>query len=515
MSFTTMRASRRAAVLVAVAAATLLPPAGPSPARAEVTAPTPAGVTAPTRSVALPPAEVTATDVTVHSGALDLPGTVFAPAVPGRPPAPAPPGAAGTPASPGTPGAATPGTRRPGVVIVHDAGPRPRATYEAEARLLAAAGIVTLVYDKRTEGYSLTLRSFEDLAGDAVAAVEVLRARPDVGPALVGLLGRSEGGWVAPLAASRSDRVGFVVTVGASGLSPARAQVWSNMAYLEHAGVASSLRGPLGADFTRQLVAAGLFGAAGHDPVVPLERVRQPVLAVFGANDRSTAPGESVRLFGTALARGGNPHHTIRVLPGADHTMHHSPDGFARATEPAPGYVDLVTSWVTGLGRRSPETSADPAPAQFADSVAVRPLAWYESGAVQLGALALMLVAFLAYPVGALVRRLRRGRRAPDRPLGRVPARILAVLGPLTVLGGLGYLGYVSATAARALGPVVAGRPLPWLVLQLLAVVLSFSLAAVAVAFRKDRTARARLGTVLAGGLVFLPWAAYWGLLTP
>ncbi|WP_213455096.1 alpha/beta hydrolase family protein [Rhizomonospora bruguierae] len=307
------------------------------------------------------PANVSTTAVTVHSEPLDLPGSVLAPTAPAG--------------------------RRPGLVIVYDSGPRRRATYEAEARLLAEAGIVTLIYDKRTSGYSMTNRSFGALADDALAAVELLRARPDVDPARVGLLGRSEGGWVAPLAASRSPHVAFVITVGASGLPPARTQAWSNVTHLDHAGVSESLWTPLGVNPTRVLVAAGMFGAANYDPAPALERTRQPLLAVFGANDRSTAPGETVRLFATALERRGNQHYTIRVLPDADHRLHRSRDGFTQSDQLAPGYVDLITSWITGPGQAPPAPVVDPAPTQGIDSSPLSPLAWYESIPMHLGAL--------------------------------------------------------------------------------------------------------------------------------
>lgn len=110
------------------------------------------------------------------------------------------------------PDEASPG-RKPAMALVHGAGPHTREDYRAEAEAFAQGGIVTLIYDKRTKGYSEFERSYELLAGDALAAVRALHARPDVNPDAVGLWGLSEGGWVVPIAASRSDEVGFVVLV--------------------------------------------------------------------------------------------------------------------------------------------------------------------------------------------------------------------------------------------------------------------------------------------------------------
>jgi hypothetical protein len=60
----------------------------------------------------------------------------------------------------------------------------------------------------------------------------------------------------------------------------------------------------------------------------------------------------------------------------------------------------------------------------------------------------------------------------------------------------------------------------PWLVLQLLAIAALLATVAAAVAWWRDRHAisagnRVRLGLLLAGGVVLVPWAVYWGLLTP
>jgi hypothetical protein len=75
-------------------------------------------------------------------------------------------------------------------------------------------------------------------------------------------------------------------------------------------------------------------------------------------------------------------------------------------------------------------------------------------------------------------------------------------------------------TAANVIGPVVIGRPIPWLVLQCLAVATVVATAATARSWRRHRrdlprADRVRLGLLAAAGLLFLPWATYWGLLIP
>jgi hypothetical protein len=69
-------------------------------------------------------------------------------------------------------------------------------------------------------------------------------------------------------------------------------------------------------------------------------------------------------------------------------------------------------------------------------------------------------------------------------------------------------------------GPILAGRPLPWLALQGLAVAAIAAAMVTALAWgRADaslpRGERIRLGLLLTAATVFLPWAFYWGLLLP
>jgi uncharacterized protein len=57
-----------------------------------------------------------------------------------------------------------------------------------------------------------------DFVGDALAQVAALRARADIEPAHVGLLGHSEGGLVAPMAAAQSKDVAFIVLLAGTAL---------------------------------------------------------------------------------------------------------------------------------------------------------------------------------------------------------------------------------------------------------------------------------------------------------
>ncbi|OXM51181.1 alpha/beta hydrolase family protein [Amycolatopsis alba] len=393
----------------------------------------------------------------------------------------------------------------PGIVMVHGSGEHDRDDYRAEAEAFAKAGIATLIYDKRTEGYSLFERDYSVLADDALAAVQTLRSRPGVDPARVGVWGLSEGGWVAPLAASKSKDVAFAVTVGANGVSPDRQQSWAFETYLRHGGVTGSMVDMVASTNMRTLAGAGAFPEAGYDPVPVLEKVRQPVLGLWGELDRLTPPGEAVRIFRETLDRAGNRQYTLKVFPQAQHGLRQTTDGFDKLDGFAPGYLDLVGTWVNGL---KDEPFADPPPVQASQSAALAPLAWYEAPWVQIGVWALALLAFAAYPVTAF-------RRREVVPLAR-PARWLASTGLLATVGFLAYYVVLTTGAAMAPGPVLFGRTLPWLALQLIAVgVVVAGVVTVVSWWRRKERGGVRVGLLLAGAVLFVPWAVHWGLLVP
>ncbi|WP_222852470.1 alpha/beta hydrolase family protein [Streptomyces piniterrae] len=400
---------------------------------------------------------------------------------------------------------------RPGLVVIQGSGKGAREDYRKEAEAYASRGVVTLIYDKRSVGYSLLERDFSLLADDALAAVRKLRRIPGVDPRRVGVLGISEGAWVAPLAAGRSADVAFVATVGA-GTAPARQQAWSYGNQLRHRGVTGSLLKTVQVRAVGLMVAAGLFPEAEHDPTPPLTRIRQPVLAMWGRYDRVSPPGEGAGLFRAALKHGAVSSYTIRVFDDGEHGLRRArDDGFDHDDAFVPGYIDFAAGWISGVPDELPANSADPLPEQARMSAPLAPLEFYESSWSQLVVIVVLLGAY----GGCLVTRGTSefgGERWP------------AAAGILTVLGAFGYLGYLVVTAAESPGPVVVGRPLPWLVLQLLAVVVVC--AAVRSAYVRWRmrrkstdgcrsAGRIRPALLLAGTALFVPWAVYWGLLIP
>jgi len=120
----------------------------------------------------------------------------------------------------------------PVVIVTHtsNAGGREYGVYQHLTNLLPPLGIGVFLYDRRGSGESsgdFETATFFDLAADAQAAVDHLKVRSDIDPKHIGVWGMSQGGWIAPLTASKSAEVAFVIAVSAVGVSPAEQMNYS------------------------------------------------------------------------------------------------------------------------------------------------------------------------------------------------------------------------------------------------------------------------------------------------
>ncbi|HEY6357324.1 MAG TPA: alpha/beta fold hydrolase, partial [Vicinamibacterales bacterium] len=152
--------------------------------------------------------------VTFPSGKVTLSGTLFVPTDDGR---------------------------HPAVVLFHGSGPEPRNAFMGH--WFAEHGVEALTYDKRGVGTStgdFRTVPFTDLAADGLAAIALLKRRPDIDPRRIGVWGQSQGGWLAPLAASESRDVAFVIAVSGPGVSPGEQMVFYYGTQLREQGLSDS-----------------------------------------------------------------------------------------------------------------------------------------------------------------------------------------------------------------------------------------------------------------------------------
>ena len=412
------------------------------------------------------------------------------------------------------------GKRRPALVMLEGAGNRGRQELQPAAEVFARHGVITLIYDKRKVGYSLLRRDYGLLAADAVAAVALLATRRDVDPSRLGLWAQSEGAYVAPLACRRSSAIKFLITVGAVGVTPAVQTAWGYDQFLRHAGVSTGLPHTLEITALRTMISAGLFPEANFDPVPAWQQIRQPVLAEWGEFDRVALPRESSTAIEEALRRGGNTRYTIRFISGVRHNLNLTADGgFDRITTRPADYGAYERHWIDDLARTEPSRIGT-APSTGTPPPVLAPL----SGAaalVHLGLILTLTIGFAFYPLAGLVSRIRG--RSMSLGLGGSglggTQRLIVAAGLFTTLGLPVYLLFLMITAANVIGPVVVGRPLPWLLLQASAATVGACTIVIAVRWwrsrhRAERTDHPRL-ILVAAGAVLLGWVGYWGLLVP
>ena len=173
----------------------------------------------------------------------------------------------------------------PAVAWVHGGGFQTRNYFPDLPALLSGAGLAVLTYDKQGVGQSGGVfpgdradgRSIGTLARDAEAAARFLAAQPGIDRPRVGLAGHSQGGWIAPLAASREPAVRFVIAFAGPSLSQGETDAWADLAGAGNSPPSQSEE-QMEAEIMRQ-------GSSGYEPMPALRALRVPSLWLFGRLD--------------------------------------------------------------------------------------------------------------------------------------------------------------------------------------------------------------------------------------
>ena len=157
------------------------------------------------------------------------------------------------------------------------------------ADYLTRRGIAVLRVDDRGTGSSsggMDSLTSADFALDVVAGIDYLKTRSDINPKKIGLIGHSEGGMIAPMAAAeRPDDVAFIVMLAAPGMPGVDLLAVQNTAMLESSGVDSKVAGSYGFLYRAMGKAAIEFPDSA--------KAYQTATAAF-ATWRSTAPPATV-----------------------------------------------------------------------------------------------------------------------------------------------------------------------------------------------------------------------------
>jgi pimeloyl-ACP methyl ester carboxylesterase len=276
------------------------------------------------------------------------------------------------------------------IVLVHASGAADRGQVLPLARFLVRHGIALLAYDKRGVGDSTgdwNAASFDELAGDVVAAFEYLKTRADIDPAQIGLLGWSQAGWIMPLAAAQAKDLAFVISVSGAGVPAAETTIDQTQNELTARGLKPQTIADIvavmklqyrfartGQGWDEYAAARGklaarigappesLPGTPDHpswhvirrlyfyDPAPALRQLQAPVLALFGELDNNIVAEKNAAAWETALKAGGNRDYTLRILPKANHLQLEAKAGsnaeMASLQRFVPEYATTVQEWL-------------------------------------------------------------------------------------------------------------------------------------------------------------------------
>ena len=298
----------------------------------------------------------------------------------------------------------------PAVLLISGSGPEDRneevfghKPFWVIADHLSRNGIAVLRVDDRGVAASSgdhARATTLDFEGDAAAGVAWLRAQKGVDSRHIGLVGHSEGGLIATLAAAKDPQIAFLVLLASMGV-PGDSVLVSQSAAIIHAmggdsaaiaqnqntqrrmfavmrsklpeeAVSTQLESIVRERYdalpaaqrpdsatlnqmvrneARQSASPWLRMLITLDPRVSLAKVKCPVLAMNGTLDLQVLPDVNLPGIEAALARAGNQDVTVKRMDGLNHLFQHAHSGsiaeYASIQETfSPEALDLMTQWI-------------------------------------------------------------------------------------------------------------------------------------------------------------------------
>jgi dipeptidyl aminopeptidase/acylaminoacyl peptidase len=209
----------------------------------------------------------------------------------------------------------------PVAVIIHGSGTSRRNSpwYLTVTRHLQDNGIAVLLPDKRgcekSEG-SWVGADFHDLAGDTMAAVDFVRNQDGFAVSRIGLIGMSQGGWIAPVVAAADDGISFVVSMSGSAVTTDQQLLYEEIHNISEYTwpFIARLVAPIS---TKRIQRMDHFRPiSGFDPIPFWAKVSAPEFFAFGGNDSNVPVHDSVEVL-QANAIGG----LIKIYPDGGHAI--------------------------------------------------------------------------------------------------------------------------------------------------------------------------------------------------
>jgi pimeloyl-ACP methyl ester carboxylesterase len=297
----------------------------------------------------------------------------------------------------------------PAIILIAGSGPNDRdetifghKPFYLLSDYLTRNGFAVLRYDKRGVGKSTgdySKATISDFVTDASNALEYLKSRKEIDSSKIGMLGHSEGGIIAPMVASKSSDVKFLVLLAAPGTKGIEIVLDQNENSLKHQGIEpetinrlqltnreifesllvwsgsendrTALRDRLSylweqlpiliklklekepylrAQFNA-MITPGYRSFLATDPKDYLSLVSCPVLAINGENDVQVPALKNLEAIKHHIQKGGNYKVETKSYPMLNHLFQESitgqPDEYAKIDQTiSPQILSDITNWI-------------------------------------------------------------------------------------------------------------------------------------------------------------------------
>lgn len=298
----------------------------------------------------------------------------------------------------------------PVVILISGSGPQNRdeeilghKPFLVLSDYLTKNGIAVLRYDDRGTAFSkgdFKTATSADFATDVESAIEYLKNRKEINKKKIGLIGHSEGGLIAPMVASKSKDVAFIILLAGTGIQGDQLLLLQQKLIGKVSGVsdedlkkneltnrkafdivnkstsleqlkadltafilqevkdnpnAEKPQGMTDDDFVKmqvnQIANPWMQFFIKYNPALALTKVKCPVLVINGEKDLQVPAKENLDAIKKALTKGGNKKVTIKEMPNLNHLFQEcktgSPDEYATIEQTfSPTALTVILTWL-------------------------------------------------------------------------------------------------------------------------------------------------------------------------
>ena len=233
----------------------------------------------------------------------------------------------------------------PIAIVIHGSGPSRRNSvwYLSVAKHLQDNGIAVLLPDKRgcekSKG-KWAGADFDKLATDATSAIKYIQNQSGINFSIIGLIGMSQGGWIAPVAATKTEDVSFVASISGATVTTDEQLLHEeihNIAPYTYKFIAKMIA-PITSNQIKKREYFLPF--VGFDPIPYWKRIDVPVFIGYGENDKNVPIDACLK----RLQDNGLDHFKIKTYPQGGHGIIN-----VDTKEMSKDYLDDLTKFINEI----------------------------------------------------------------------------------------------------------------------------------------------------------------------